>query len=195
VLTSPRDEAVNSRQSQRARCAAPVLRCARVRRTCVRAFRDVIDVRTLQQCRPSNKKEEGAGKAGYRLIPMAPVRIKCTGQEPQAQPDDPAFPARWRYGLYVISPGTGSFAPVTRDARHEHHGLDLSTGRPGPHDFAVRDHRARHRATVPVHRIPRSTSVTTRTSLYRAGMRGGKHEIRKNGSKIFGLKAEFVISH
>ena len=40
--------------------------------------------------------------------------------------------------LYVISPGTGLIAPVARDARHEHRELDLSTGRPGPHDFAVR---------------------------------------------------------
>src|SRR5689334_7849802 len=56
--------------------------------------------------------EEGAGKAGHRLMPVARLRKKCRRQEPQVQPDDPAFPARWRYGLYVISPGTGFLAPV-----------------------------------------------------------------------------------
>jgi hypothetical protein len=35
----------------------------------------------------------------------------------------------------VISPGTGSLAPV---ARNDHCRLDLSSGRPGPHDFTVR---------------------------------------------------------
>jgi hypothetical protein len=37
---------------------------------------------------------EGAGNAGYRLIPMARQRKKCWRQEPQVQPDSPAFPAR-----------------------------------------------------------------------------------------------------
>jgi hypothetical protein len=40
--------------------------------------------------------------------------------------------------LYVISPGTGLIAPVARVLGEEHRNLDLSTGRPGPHDFAVR---------------------------------------------------------
>jgi hypothetical protein len=38
---------------------------------------------------------EGAGKAGYRLIPMAPVQQKSTGKEPLVQPEYPAFPAQW----------------------------------------------------------------------------------------------------
>jgi hypothetical protein len=29
-------------------------------------------------------------------------------------------------------------ARVVRNARHDHYGLGLSSGRPGPHDFAVR---------------------------------------------------------
>jgi hypothetical protein len=56
--------------------------------------------------------------------------------------EHPAFPARWAYDLYVISPGTGLIAPVARNARHEHRKLDLSTGRPGPHDFTVRAHQS-----------------------------------------------------
>ena len=38
--------------------------------------------RVLRWAWPFSSRE-GAGKAGYRLIPMAPVRKKCTGQEPQ----------------------------------------------------------------------------------------------------------------
>src|ERR1700760_1339482 len=49
----------------------------------------------------------------------------------------------WLTGLYVISPGTGSLAPVTRNARHERRKLDTSTGMSGPHDFTVRADRAR----------------------------------------------------
>ena len=77
----------------------------------------------------------------------------------------PALPARRFYALYVISPGTGCLAPVTRAlvaARLRQrlrvaHGI--STGMPGPHDFGVRtgafvgealSSAARRR----VHRIP-----------------------------------------
>jgi hypothetical protein len=53
------------------------------------------------------RSHKGAGKAGYRLIPMAPVQQESTGKEPQAQPDSPAFPAQWCCGLYALSPVTG----------------------------------------------------------------------------------------
>jgi hypothetical protein len=42
------------------------------------------------------------------------------------------------YGLYALSPETGFLAPVARVLVKSSE-LDLSTGRPGPHDFAVRD--------------------------------------------------------
>jgi hypothetical protein len=149
VLASPRDEAGEfaSVAARAMRGAGPALRlrATDMRPRFPRRHRrpDFAAVSALEQ------KRRGRREGRVSTDTHGPRAKKCTGQEPQAQPDDPAFPARWRYGLYVISPGTGSFAPVTRDARHEHHGLDLSTGRPGPHDFAVRDHRARHRATVP----------------------------------------------
>src|SRR3569833_3205031 len=57
--------------------------------------------------------------------PMAPVRMKCTGQEPQVWQDIPAFPARWLYGLYALSPGTGVLAPVARNARRKHRELGI----------------------------------------------------------------------
>jgi hypothetical protein len=36
-----------------------------------------------------------------------PRATKKHAAEPQVQPEQPAFPARWFYGLYVISPVTG----------------------------------------------------------------------------------------
>ncbi len=72
--------------------------------------RGAIGVRALHQTPFRNR--EGAGKAGHRLMPVAPVRTKSTGQEPQVQPDDPAFPARWVTAYSVLSPGIGILAPV-----------------------------------------------------------------------------------
>jgi hypothetical protein len=37
---------------------------------------------------------------------MARVQKKMHAAEPQDQPDIPAFPAQWLYGLYAISPVT-----------------------------------------------------------------------------------------
>jgi hypothetical protein len=52
-------------------------------------------------------------------------------------PQQPAFPARWFYGLYVISPVTGLFCH--RHSQRCLHELSASVGAPGPHDFAVRE--------------------------------------------------------
>jgi hypothetical protein len=49
--------------------------------------------------------------------------------------EQPAFPARWLDGLYALSPGTGYLAPVSRQ-RVTRVALGISTGMPGPHDFA-----------------------------------------------------------
>src|SRR6516165_7682990 len=79
--------------------------------------------------------------------------------EPQVQADQPAFPAQWFYGLYVISPVTGlSCHRRRRDAKH-HRQVDASVGAPGPYDFAVRDIVVRL-LTRRVHRIPLPTFVT-----------------------------------
>jgi hypothetical protein len=67
-----------------------------------------------------------------------PRAIKKHAAEPQVQPVQPAFPAQWCYGLYVLSPVTGLCCHRhRRDAKH-HRQLDASPGAPGPHDFAVR---------------------------------------------------------
>jgi hypothetical protein len=83
---------------------------------------------------------------------MAPVRKKSTGKEPQVQPDHPAFPARWCYGLSRALPGEPGFlAPVIGETSFRQ--LDTSVGAPGPHAFAVRVHGARLRRDR-VHRNP-----------------------------------------
>jgi hypothetical protein len=81
--------------------------------------------------------------------------------------EHPAFPARWAYGLYVISPGTGLIAPVAHKTRHIFE-LGISTGMPGPHDFTVRSSSvvAQKRLMYRGHRIPASHIVTiARTPL------------------------------
>jgi hypothetical protein len=62
------------------------------------------------------------------------ARGRTTGSAETSQPSL----REWLTGLYVISPGTGFFAPVTRVLIEEHRDLGISTGMPGPHDFAVR---------------------------------------------------------
>ena len=105
------------------------------------------------------------------------------------QPDHPAFPARWFDGLYVISPGTGLFAPVACELVAIRR-LDLSTGRSGPHDFAAAsasfvgasDALRRRRG----YRISASRVVTIAIRpSHRGGTATGKHDFRKNESEIF----------
>ena len=105
--------------------------------------RGAFRVRVLQERPPS--KEEGAGKAGYRLIPMARVQQKkhaavTTGSAGNTQPS-----LRNGFTAYTYSPrGPGLFAPVVRSVRHAGE-LDLSVGRPGRYDFAVRSSAVRPR--------------------------------------------------
>jgi hypothetical protein len=42
---------------------------------------------------------------------MVRVQKKVHAAEPQVVPDPPAFPARWFYGLYVISSVTMAWLP------------------------------------------------------------------------------------
>ena len=44
--------------------------------------------------------------------PWPACNKKSRRQSPQVQPGQPAFPARWFYGLYVISPVSGLLATV-----------------------------------------------------------------------------------
>src|SRR3954464_12826143 len=61
-------------------------------------------------------RPERRGRRECRALasPMARLQKKSRRQSPQVQPNIPAFPARWFYGVYVIFPGTGCLAPVGR---------------------------------------------------------------------------------
>jgi hypothetical protein len=95
---------------------------------------------------------------------MAPVREKSTGKEPQVQPNHPAFPARWCYGLYVLSPVRRAFWPPSPARRERHANLASASG--------CQDHTTSPSATTSVvcakecarhrrgHRIPASRVVT-----------------------------------
>ena len=88
---------------------------------------------------------------------------------------DPAFPARWCYGLFRALPGDRLCCHrYPRDCRSNRRRFDASIGASGPHDFAVRE-LARSSATRNLgHRIPRPTSVTIaiRPSCRRGTARG-----------------------
>ncbi len=57
---------------------------------------------------------EGAGKTRHRLIPAAPVRKECTGQEPQVQPDLPGLPCAMVLRLLRTLPGDRRSCPRLR---------------------------------------------------------------------------------
>ena len=83
---------------------------------------------------------KGAGKAGCRLHPWVPCK-ESTGVGPQVQPDQPAFPAQWFYGLFRALPGDRAFLPPSL-ANLRFNQLDASVGASGPRDFAVRTRRS-----------------------------------------------------
>jgi hypothetical protein len=80
---------------------------------------------------------------------------------------NPAFPARWFYGLFRALLGDRAFCH--RRLRIFTRKLDASAEASGPHDFAVRLAPPVLRRHC-VHRIPHPTFVTTRTPLLRDGM-------------------------
>jgi len=69
---------------------------------------------------------------------MARLQKKTQAAVTTGSAETTGIPRAMGYGLYALSSGTGLFAPVARDARQKHLELGLSSGRPGPHDFAVR---------------------------------------------------------
>ena len=82
----------------------------------------------------------GGGEGRVPVAPMVRVQQKSTRQNHRYEPERPAFPAQWFYGLYVIS-------PVTRLCCHRRLAssakLSANLGAPGPHDFAVHKSRVR----------------------------------------------------
>jgi hypothetical protein len=110
-------------------------------------------VSTTPQARLQQKKQAAVttGSAGSTGIPCAMVLTVS----------------------FVLSPGTGLSCPRRqRDAKH-HRQLDLSVGRPGPYDFAVRASHVR----LTCHPRPSHPRLTCRDDrayvpLHRGGMRG-----------------------
>jgi len=64
---------------------------------------------------------EGAGKTGRRLTPMAPVRTRSTGQEPQVQPDEPSLPCAMVLTLISCSPWGPALLPPSPALVLSHH--------------------------------------------------------------------------
>jgi len=100
--------------------------------------------------------------------PMVRVQQKARGRT-TGMAEHPALPARWVDGLYVISPGTGSIAPVSRRACRarawpQHREVRTTRFR-RPHRCCSSGTRLRA-ATRYGHRIPASRIVTiARTPL------------------------------
>src|SRR5262245_41439724 len=116
------------------------------------------------------------GMPGEGLTRGPPANKKRRRQSPQVKPDHPAFPARWFYGLYVISLGTGLSCPHHRadviSATYRQRRGDRTTRfrRPRRHRSSAHTRHARHHR---VHRIPRSTcrdDRPKRPSFERGGM-------------------------
>ena len=110
------------------------------------------------------KITEGAGNAGCATHP----RPVCIGRKhtvvTTGRPHQPAFPARWFYGLYRALPGDRAVLPPSFLRSLLLKNLAPASGR--------QDHTTSPSATAPlalrrydVHRIPHPTSVTTRTPL------------------------------
>ena len=110
------------------------------------------------------KIREGAGNAGCfsRTRSLVCERWKHTSIVTTGWPNIPAFPARWCYGLLRALPGDRAFLPpsfanwstnLTPASRRQNHAAWPSAGS-----------LARLAAPPHVHRIPRSTFVTTRNA-------------------------------
>ena len=76
---------------------------------------------------------EGAGKTGRWPRPWPACNKECRRQSPQVWPNNPTFPARMVLRLIRALLGDRRSCPRHRHRRQ----LGISTGMPGPHDFAV----------------------------------------------------------
>jgi|SRR5690242_4286169 hypothetical protein len=96
---------------------------------------------------------------------------------PQVRRNNPAFPARWFSGLYVLSPVNRALLPPSPAGCFACE-LDPSIGRSGPHDFAVRTGITRQlMPTRPSHPAPNARDDREAPLLVGCGMREGKPHI------------------
>src|SRR6516225_7534082 len=105
---------------------------------------------------PTLIENRGRRECRVRAAPMVRVQAKKHAAEPQVQPEQPAFPARWCYGLYVISSVNRAFLPPSSADRSAH--LAPASGR---QDHTTSPSAIRHSSrdiSRPSH--PASTFVT-----------------------------------
>jgi hypothetical protein len=76
------------------------------------------DARVLRSTCPLGRR--GRRECRVKASPMARLQKKMQAAGTTGSADQPAFPARWFSRLYVISSGTGLFAPVARVLNEEH---------------------------------------------------------------------------
>jgi len=141
---------------------------------------------------------EGAGKTGRWPRPWPACRKKRRRQSPQVWPKQPGLPCTMGLRLIRALPGDRRSCP-----RHWHRRqLGISTGMPGPHDFAVlsvsfvrsRNSALQHRQAIASHPACRDDREAPLVSE-----RDGAtiHLFRKNESKIFlptGLDSQISLS-
>jgi hypothetical protein len=75
----------------------------------------------------------GRREGRVQAAPMARLQNKSRRQSPQVRAEQPAFPARWLTGLYVLSPGTGFLAPVCDECASR----IAQTAAPGGQDHTI----------------------------------------------------------
>jgi hypothetical protein len=130
--------------------------------TCLR----ILAARSARAMHDSSASENG-GRRECRVLnrtrSLVCEKWKHTSIVTTGRPNISAFPARWFYGLLRALPGDRAFLPPS-PAGSSIRKLDISVGISGPHDFAVRFASAPVLRTQSVHRIPRSTFVTTRNA-------------------------------
>jgi hypothetical protein len=172
-----------------------------------KARRRVLAARMPELCLSQDHppQSEGAGKAGCRLAPAAPVREKKhgAGTTGTAETRRPSLRSGFNGLLRALLGEPGFLATVTRATRTRRRKLDTSVGVSGPHGLAVRATIVRRQseqeccdlARPP---LPASTFVTIaiRPSA-RGGMRGkmrliwGEHKaeyfLRDNWTGVMGL--------
>ena len=108
---------------------------------------------------------------------MAPVRKKCTGQEPQAQPDQPGLPCAMGLRLLRALPGDRACCPRHRHRRrprHQHRGV--GTTRLDRPRYDVRPHPQGDAASPRGHRFPPQRPVTIAIRPSQCGRDGRKCE-------------------
>jgi hypothetical protein len=108
-------------------------------------------------------KQEGAGNAGQWPCPWPACRKKAGGSYHRFSRSSGIPCATVLTVSFVLSPGTGLVCPCRPQASNARE-LGLSVGRPGPHDFVVRDARVRRMQAI-TSIASRLTIVTTRSPL------------------------------